>query len=141
MFWPSVLLVAVCAGYGFFGARFVEQWQSIAVAVAALVLAVVGWLFPLLGWLSRNYTITTRRIVLRRGVFVREHEELLHSRGYSVMVRRGWLQSLFRSGDIVVSSSTTRLVLADVPAVALVNDTLHELMEWEAADRPAASIG
>ena len=48
----------------------------------------LGCLLPFLAWLTRRTTITTRRIILRSGVFARVRRELLHSRGYDVVVRR-----------------------------------------------------
>ena len=85
---------------------------------------------PLAVWLSRSYTITTRRIVLRSGLMVRTRQELLHSRGYDVTVRQNGLQQLFRSGDVLVNTGLERpVVLRDVPSAALVQSALHELME------------
>src|ERR1700712_1466462 len=77
LFWPTLLLVAVAAALGYFSGMLTQSWQVIAALGAALVVVVVGWLFPLCAWLARNYTITTRRIVLRSGVFVRLRQELL----------------------------------------------------------------
>src|SRR6187431_1521363 len=128
LFWPSLLLIAVCGAFGFFGSRFAEPWQNLAVLGVAPVLVVVGWLLPLLSWLARNYTITTRRIVVRHGVFVRERRELLYSRAFDVTVRQSALQSLFRSGDVLVNlGGEGRLVLQDVPSADLVQETIHDL--------------
>ena len=130
LFWPAVLLVAVAAVLGFFSGVLREQWQVIAALGAAFVVVVVGWLLPLCSWLARNYTVTTRRIVLRSGVFVRLRQELLHSRGYDVTVRKNSLQSLFGSGDVQVNTGLDRpVVLRDVPSADLVQAALHDLME------------
>ena len=130
LFWPSLLLVAVCAGLGFFGSRFAEPWQNLAVLGLAVALIVVGWLLPLCAWLARNYTITTRRVVLRSGIFVRVRQELLHSRAFDVTVRQGALQSLFGSGDVVINvGNHSRMVLRDVPSDDLVQEALHDLEE------------
>jgi len=127
---PTVWLLAVCAAYGFFGARFTQAWQSLTVLIVAAVFVVVGWLFPLVRWLARNYTITSRRVVVHSGIFVRERRELMHSRGYDVTVRRSWVQALLRSGDVVLSiGASTGVTLRDVPGAALVVETLHDLME------------
>ena len=34
LFWPTVLLLAVCAAYGYFGGRYVDGWPAIAIAAA-----------------------------------------------------------------------------------------------------------
>ena len=88
------------------------------------------FLLPLAFWLSKRYTITTRRIILRHGFFVRVRQELLHSRGYDISVRRSWLQSAFRSGDVRINSGLEQpVVLQDVPKADLVQSALHDLME------------
>ncbi|CAN5209809.1 hypothetical protein BH11ACT4_BH11ACT4_01800 [soil metagenome] len=130
LFWPTVLLVGVAAALGYASGMLTETWQVFAAVGGAAVIVVAGWLLPLFSWLARNYTITTRRIVLRSGVFVRVRQELLHSRGYDVTVRKNSLQSLFGSGDVLVSAGPERtVVLRDVPSADLVQSALHDLME------------
>jgi uncharacterized membrane protein YdbT with pleckstrin-like domain len=128
------VLIAVSAAFFYFFGSFDESWLNIAVAVAALVLVLVLWLLPLLSWLGRHYTITTRRIVLRSGFFVRVRQELLHSRGYDLTLRQNGLQSLFGSGDLLINSGLERpVVLKDVPGAVLVQSALHDLMEASAS--------
>jgi uncharacterized membrane protein YdbT with pleckstrin-like domain len=130
LFWPSLALVAILGAAGYFYGSFPEPWQNLAVLAAALLLALLLWMLPLLAWLGRHYTITTRRIVLRSGFFVRVRQELLHSRGYDVTVRKHALQSLFRSGDVLINTGLDHpVVLRDVPGADLVQAALHDLME------------
>jgi uncharacterized membrane protein YdbT with pleckstrin-like domain len=130
MFLPSVALVVIVGAAGYLYGRFAEPWQNLVVLGGALLLGVLLWLLPLLVWLGRHYTITTRRIVLRRGLFVRVRQELLHSRGYDVTVRKNALQSLFRSGDVQINTGLDRpVVLHDVPGADLVQAAIHDLME------------
>jgi membrane protein YdbS with pleckstrin-like domain len=130
LFWPTMLLFAVCGATGYFLGSLPEQWQNVALAVAAAAAVVLLWLLPLASWLNRRYTITSRRIIFRHGFFVRTRQELLHSRGYDVTVRQTWLQSLFGSGDVLINSGLEHpLVLRDVPNADLVQQVLHDLME------------
>jgi uncharacterized membrane protein YdbT with pleckstrin-like domain len=130
LFWPSVALIAVCAAGGWFGSWFDLEWQNWIVRGAAVLLGVLLWLVPLLVWLGRRSVITTRRVVLHRGLVVRSRQELLHSRGYDLTVRRNAVQSLFRSGDVLINTGLDRpVVLWDVPGADLVQATLHDLME------------
>lgn len=130
MFWPIVALILILAASGYFYGSFDQPWQNLTVLIAALALAVLLWLLPLLVWLGRHYTITTRRIVLRSGLFVRVRQELLHSRGYDVTVRKTVLQSLFRSGDVLINTGLDHpVMLRDVPDADLVQQALHDLME------------
>ncbi len=130
LFWPVVLMVIVLAVVSYFAGRFPQQWENIALLAAGALLLIVGFFLPLLSWLTRRYTLTTRRIIVRHGFFVHVRQELLHSRGYTVSVRRSWAQSAFRTGDIVMSAAQEQpVVLRDVPNAALVQATLHDLME------------
>ena len=130
LFWPTLLLFAVCGLTGYFFSNLPEQWQNIALAAGAAAVILFLWLLPLASWLNRRYTITTRRIIFRHGFFVRTRQELLHSRGYDVTVRQTWLQTAFRSGDVRINSGLEHpLVLKDVPNAALVQQVLHDLIE------------
>jgi len=130
LFWPTVLLLADAAALGYFGFSLEPGWMLWAVLAAGGLVALFGFLVPLLSWLGRHYTITTRRIVIRSGLFVRLRQELLHSRGYDVTVRRAGLQVIFRSGDVRINTGLEHpLVLEDVPDADLVQSALHDLME------------
>ncbi|WP_241992050.1 PH domain-containing protein [Cryobacterium lyxosi] len=128
--WPTLLLFALAGGTGYFFGNMAEPWQNAAVLGGAIALAILGWLLPLAAWLTKRYTITTRRIIFRHGFFVRTRQELLHSRGYDVSVRQNWVQAGFHSGTVLINSGLEHpLVLTDVPNVDLVQSTLHDLME------------
>ena len=130
LFWPTLVLFLVAGLTGYFAGSLTEPWQNNLVLSAGAVAVVLFWFLPLVSWLTRRYTITTRRVIFVHGVFVRTRQELLHSRGYDVSVRRTWLQSLFRSGTVRVSSGAEhRLELRDVPQATLVQQALQELSE------------
>ncbi len=127
---PSIALVGIAgaASYGVFALD--ELWQRFAALFLGLVLMGLLWLLPLLSWLSTQYLITTRRIVLRRGLFVRTRQEVLLSRGNDVTVRRAGLQPMFRSGDVLINTGLDRpIVLRDVPRADLVAEALTDLLE------------
>jgi membrane protein YdbS with pleckstrin-like domain len=130
LFWPSLGLIAICGLTGFFGGTLPEPWQNQAVPIVAFVLIVLVWILPLLAWLGRRYTITTKRIIIRRGLVVRTRQELMHTRGYDLTVRKNGVQSLFSSGDVLINTGLDRpIALWDVPNADLVQSTLHDLME------------
>ncbi|RKR73219.1 PH domain-containing protein [Frondihabitans australicus] len=130
LFWPSVLLVVICAALGFFTGKLPAAWMNQALWIVGVVLIALVWLLPLLAWSGRHYTITTRRIIIKRGLFVRTRQELMHTRGYDLTVRKNGMQSLFGSGDVLINSGLERpVVLWDVPSADLVQSTLHDLME------------
>jgi uncharacterized membrane protein YdbT with pleckstrin-like domain len=130
LFWPTVALLLIVGAAAYSYGRFPEVWQNLAILGLAALLTLLFWVVPLLLWLGRNYTITTRRIILRSGFIVRVRQELLHSRGYDVTVRKNGLQSVFGSGDVQINTGLERpVVLRDVPSADLVQAALHDLME------------
>ncbi|HEX4058958.1 MAG TPA: PH domain-containing protein [Galbitalea sp.] len=130
MFWPNFALIVVAGASGYLFGRFPDNWENLAVLAIAAFLVLVLWFVPLVSWLACNYTITSRRVILRSGLVVRVRQEVLHSRGHDVTVRKSGLQSLFGSGDVLVSTGLDRpVVLRDVPNANLVQAALHDLME------------
>ena len=130
LFWPTVALIADAAAVSYFLGSFLEAWMNSALLIAGGLVALLAFVLPLLSWLGHNYTITTRRIVIRSGLLVRTRQELLHSRGYDIVVRRSGLQLLFRSGDVRINTGLEHpVVLHDVPDADLVQSALHDLME------------
>ncbi|MCU1413840.1 MAG: hypothetical protein JWN80_1180 [Microbacteriaceae bacterium] len=130
LFWPSIVLIGAVGAMAYFYGSFADTWQNLAVLAGGLLLIFLLWLLPLLSWLGKRYIITTRRIVLRSGFFIRVRQELLHSRGYDVTVRKTGLQSLFGSGDVLINTGLENPVrLRDVPSADLLQSALHDLME------------
>ncbi|WP_249776393.1 PH domain-containing protein [Leifsonia sp. C5G2] len=130
LFWPSLALVAAAGAVGYFAGQVEQVWEVVLLWSAAAAVVLLLFLLPLAAWLSRRYTITTRRLIIRHGFFVRVRQELLHSRGYDVQVRRTWLQSAFRSGDVLINSGLEHpVVLKDVPKADQVQRALSELMD------------
>jgi membrane protein YdbS with pleckstrin-like domain len=130
LFWPSLVLIVTVGAIAYLNGGFSEQWQNVAVFAGGALVIVLLWLLPLLAWLGKRYIITTRRIIIRTGFFVRVRQELLHSRGYDVTVRQTSLQSMFRSGDVLINAGLEHpVLLRDVPGADLVQSALHDLME------------
>jgi len=130
LFWPSIFLFATCAAVGYFAGSVDEVWERVLLWSAAAASFLLLFLLPFAAWLSKRYTITTRRLVIRHGFFVRVRQELLHSRGYDVTLKRNWLQSAFRSGDVRINSGLERpVVLKDVPKADDVQRALNDLMD------------
>jgi membrane protein YdbS with pleckstrin-like domain len=130
LFWPTLFLIGACGVTGYYSGSLAEPWQNVLLLVGAGLVVVLLWLLPLVAWLTRRYTVTSRRIIFVHGIFVHERQELLHSRGYDVTVRRNWLQSLFRSGTVRINSGLEHpLSLRDVPDADLVQQVLQDLME------------
>jgi uncharacterized membrane protein YdbT with pleckstrin-like domain len=111
-------------------------------AAAALIL--VGVVIPYLLWLSRTYTLTTRRVIVRQGMGARQRREMSHVRGYSIGVRRGIPQRMVGAGTITLSNGMDApLRLVNIPNVTLVHETLADQIEVNQilAHRDAQSMG
>lgn len=139
LFWPAILFLAVSGGLGFGAGRLPEEWQNLGLLALGGLIVLVGCVAPLLRWAAHSYTITTQRTVLRSGILRRVRREVRHDRAIDLAVHKGVLQTLFGSGDIVITVSPDYDVeLRDVPSVDLVATVLDELMEATELDR---SIG
>lgn len=130
---PAIATIAACAGTGFLAGRMPEPWEVSAVLVAGALLVFGLGIVPFVLWSSRVYTVTTRRIVVRSGFVVRARQEVLLTRGFDVTLRRGPLQLLAGSGDIVLETGGDPLVLRDAPSAKLVQAALADLVEYSTA--------
>lgn len=134
LFWPICVLIADSGSVAYFGGTLPSGWPKRTALIAAAIILLLLVVLPVLRWLSRNYTITTRRVVIRSGVLVRHRQELLHSRVFDVTLRQSGLQHVFRTGDILVNASLDRPVeLRDVATPRLVQSALQDLMEVNAS--------
>ena len=128
--WSALCVIAAAGAVGYYLGNLPEPWMSGVLLGAAIAVVVFLGLLPFLVWAGRQYLITTRRVVVRRGLVTRVRQELLHSRGYDVTVRQTPVQRLFRSGDVLVNTGLDApMVLRDAPSAVLVAEVLQDLME------------
>jgi len=148
LFWPTILLLVVSAAVGFAYGRLPEEWQNLAILGLAALIVLLGCAVPLFRWMSRTITITTERTILRSGVLVRTRQEIRHARVEEVVVRRGGLQVLFGTGDVLLDSGGAKsAVLRDVSSPKLVAKVIDELLDdlpdddwYDDDDLPETSI-
>ncbi|PZU46365.1 MAG: hypothetical protein DI566_07680 [Microbacterium sp.] len=130
LFWSALVVIAAAGAVGYFTGNLpapFENWMLwTAAGLVVLLLAVV----PYLRWLSRTYTITTRRVIAQSGIFGRRRAELLHARGYTIRERRGPLQRMWGSGTLTLTNGIDEpLRIADIPSVRLVHEALADQVE------------
>ena len=119
IFVPVVLTVAVTALAVFALLNWVDEdtaWlRWTVVAVAALLVLVFG-IWPIIVWLASTDTLTTRRLISRRGVFSREGKDIPMDRVQSVSYRRTLLERMLGCGTLVVQTAgeTSDVELTDV---------------------------
>lgn len=128
--WSALVLIAVAGAVGFFYGNLPAPFQDWMLLAAAAVTVVLLVLLPFLSWWGHVYTITTRRVLERAGVFGVRRRELSHVRGYTVAERRGILQRMWGAGTLVLSNGVDEpLRMVDIPSVALVHEALVDQVE------------
>ena len=127
---PALLLLATAAAAGFFIGSFDEPWQNWLGAAVVVLILLVGVLLPLSVWLGNTTTITTKRIIVRRGLFTRTRSEVSLNRVREIRSRASIWQRPFKAGNIELLVGTeTPVEIPDAPAVDGVVDLLHELLD------------
>lgn len=130
LFFPTILLIAIAGATGYFSGWFAEEWQNWSVLAAGALLAVLFFVIPAVKWLSVRYVLTTRRVILRRGLLVNTRSEVMLSRAGDLTVRKSVLQAMFRTGDVRIGTAPGEYaVLRDVPRPDLVSEAIGDLIE------------
>ena len=130
---PVLILFATATALGWFGGHFAEEWQNIGALALAAALVFFGTLLPFIAWLGHRYTITSRRIIARRGLLVRHRQDVYLARVTDVRLRRTPLQAALATGNVrVVAGPDLTLTLPDVPSARLLADLLGDLTEHPA---------
>ena len=141
---PVLALVLTGAGVGAGTALVPGAARPLGqLAVAVLGLALVGWwtVRPFLRWLTTTCTLTTRRLVVRRGVLSRTSMELPLSRVLDVSSERSLSDRVLGCGTLLVQTAAEGgpVALVDVPDVEHVHQVLSELLLDGDSVRPSWS--
>ncbi|WP_106815965.1 PH domain-containing protein [Microbacterium timonense] len=128
--WSAIVLIAVAGACGYFYGNLPAPFENWMLLTAAAVIVLLLVVLPYLAWLGHAYTITTRRVMERRGVFGAKRRELTHVRGYTLTVRRGVIQRMWGAGTITLRNGIDEpLRLSNIPSVALVHEALVDQVE------------
>ncbi|QIG38328.1 PH domain-containing protein [Microbacterium sp. 4R-513] len=128
--WSALVVVVVAGVAGFFYGNLPEPFRNWMLLTAAAVAILLLGLLPFLAWWSHTWTITTRRVIERRGIVVPRRRELTHVRGYSIQVKRGPLQRMWGAGTLVLSNGVEEpMRLTNIPSVELVHESLVDQVE------------
>jgi uncharacterized membrane protein YdbT with pleckstrin-like domain len=126
---PGVLLL-VCLGL----AAWVSNLTDGVVVMGGwgvsvlVILAFAVW--PFLNWLASTYTVTTRRLITRHGVFTRNGHDIPLNRISDVSYERDMIDRILGCGTLVVSdaSEVGRVALPDVPRVEQLQLKISQLL-------------
>ena len=129
---PVLLLIVLAAAAGYFVGALPEAWMNWAAGLGALAVGLLLGVGPILGWLTNRVTITSRRVIVRRGFFVHRRSEIPLSRVREVRSRRGIGQRMFGAGDLeLLVGPDAPTLLRDVPTPDAIVDALQELIEQD----------
>lgn len=135
---PAVVVI-VLAGIGSYltavltsgnGNGDVSRGVVLGIWVAA-ALAIIMWsVLPFLRWLTTEYTVTTKRVLLTSGLLTRTGRTIPLSRINDVTFEKGLLDRLLGCGTLVVSDASEQsgMRLRDVPQVESVHRQLTDLI-------------
>jgi uncharacterized membrane protein YdbT with pleckstrin-like domain len=138
--WPSVALIVLGGLLGAGTALVPSDYRPVGqIVVAALGLLVAVWLVvrPFLRWLTTTYTITTRRLITRRGILQRVGKDVPLIRVNDVSYDQSLTDRMFGCGTLHVQTAAENgtISLVDVPEVPHVHALLSELLFG--AEQPA----
>ncbi len=130
LFMPTLALIGLAVAWGYFITGFPETWMTITFWIASGILAVFLFVFPLITWLGNRTIITSRRVIIYQGFFVRTRQEVLLSRIHDVTIRRNAFQGMFGAGDVLLNTGAAAPVrIYDIPNASLVLSALTELVD------------
>lgn len=134
---PLLLIPVVCgvASYVAFilpddAARTALRW---VIAVVAVLLLLRFSLWPYLKWQTTHYVLTTRRVVIRQGVFGRSGRDIPLTRVNDVSFRHTFFERMLRCGTLTIESAGEhgQVVLPEVPQVESVQREVYKHVEAE----------
>src|SRR4051812_11663434 len=109
----------------------VQSWLRGVVVLAALAVLVRWTFWPFLVWWNTVYAVTSRRLVMRTGVFNRSGHDMPLTRLNDVSFEHSLFQRMLGCGTLVVESAGEhgQVTLVDVPRVERVQRTLYRLSD------------
>lgn len=130
LIWSALVLITVSGATAYLYGNLPEPFTDLMLLTAAAVIVLIVVVVPFLVWLSRSYTVTTRRIIAHNGIGARRSQEMSHARGYTITVRRGLFQRIWGAGTVTLTNGVDApLRLVDISHVSLVHETLADQIE------------
>ena len=135
--WPAALGVLIIAAAA---AAWLQFPYGKAAPIAGVILAVVALALlsrvvgvPLLRWRTTQYTLTSKRLRVRKGIITREGKDIPLARVTDVSFETGLLDRIVGAGTLVVESPGEhgQLRLSGIPHVQFLQGRLFELVEEE----------
>jgi uncharacterized membrane protein YdbT with pleckstrin-like domain len=143
---PAVLAFLVICALAGVGIAFLPDGsdnegarQGLLLAILAVAVVLLAWLTlaPVIRWRSTHYVITTRRVLIRRGVFSHVGRDITLGRISDVAYEQTLWDRLFRSGTLHIESAgeNGQETLVNIPRANDVQQTLNRLIEADTGRR------
>jgi uncharacterized membrane protein YdbT with pleckstrin-like domain len=99
-------------------------WAVVAVGIVWFVVR------PVLEWLTATYTVTSRRLITRRGVITRKGHDIPLIRVSDVAYERDLIDRLLGCGTLVISDASThgQVALPDIPHIEETHRRIQQLL-------------
>jgi len=106
-----------------------QPWGVLAIWGVVLVVSIPLLLVPWLRWYTHTYTVTTKRIITRSGIFSRVGHDLPLTRISDIQLDKDVTDRFFGCGTLALqTSSDDPLLLHDVPQVETVQVEISNLL-------------
>ena len=106
-----------------------NPWGLIGIWVVVLVASVPLLVVPWVRWVTTSYTVTSKRVITRSGVFNKTGHDLPLTRICDVQHDQDLIDRVFRCGTLwLQTSSDDPLELTDVPEVEMVQSEIANLL-------------
>jgi uncharacterized membrane protein YdbT with pleckstrin-like domain len=132
------LLVPILVGAASYGAfalpdNDARPWLRWAILAVALALLLRFSLWPFLRWQTTQYVLTTRRVVIRKGVLSRSGRDVPLTRVNDVSFAHTLFERMLGCGTLTIESAGEhgQVVLTEVPRVQVVQREVYRCAEEE----------
>ncbi len=117
LIWPTIFLGLTCFLATFLVGKLTEQWQQIAAYVVYGLILLLGFLVPVLRYLTAWTDLTSSRVVQRSGLFGQHFRQISYQQIERVELGAGRLITLYVAGEEAMelrSIPKTRIVAQEI---------------------------
>lgn len=116
----SILVIAAAVG-SFYVPENARYWALPTIWIAVLLLSIPLILVPWIKWITTTYTVTTKRVITRKGIIKRTGHDLPLTRISDIQIEKDFDDRIFGCGTLALQTSADDpLLLRDVPKVETV---------------------
>lgn len=124
----SILVIAAAVG-SFYVPENTRYWALPTIWIAVLLLSIPLILVPWIKWITTTYTVTTKRVITRKGIIKRTGHDLPLTRISDIQIEKDFDDRIFGCGTLALQTSADDpLLLRDVPKVETVQVEISNLI-------------